>query len=150
MPKTQKLSLPFRFSAEAHLFDAPPIESSLIWTFYQYLVKLKNYKASPCGIFYRIPERPAFTLIDPKGPQQQSHKDTYIWCACEVNQFGTMFSHKIRYECHYGAWPRGSVVGWGSMLLVGRSRVRFPMRLLDFSFDLIVPASLWPWDRHSP
>jgi hypothetical protein len=26
----------------------------------------------------------------------------------------------------------GSVVGWGTMLEAGRSRVRFPMRLLDF------------------
>jgi hypothetical protein len=27
---------------------------------------------------------------------------------------------------------RGSVVGWGTMLKVGRSRVRFPMKSLDF------------------
>jgi hypothetical protein len=32
---------------------------------------------------------------------------------------------------------RGSVVGWGTMLQAGRSRVRFPMRSLDFSIDLI-------------
>jgi hypothetical protein len=31
------------------------------------------------------------------------------------------------------------------MLQVGRSRVRFPMRSLDFSIYVILPAALWPW-----
>jgi hypothetical protein len=36
----------------------------------------------------------------------------------------------------------GSVVGWGTMLLAGTSRVRFPMRSLDFFFfDLPNPSS---------
>jgi hypothetical protein len=45
---------------------------------------------------------------------------------------------------------RGSVVGWSTMLQVGRSRVQIPMRSLDFSIDLILPVALWPWELTQP
>jgi hypothetical protein len=34
-----------------------------------------------------------------------------------------------------------------TMLPAGRTRVRFPTRLLDSSLHLILPAALWPWGR---
>jgi hypothetical protein len=36
-----------------------------------------------------------------------------------------------------------NIVGRGTMLQAGRSWVKFPMRSLDFSIDLILPAPLW-------
>jgi hypothetical protein len=38
------------------------------------------------------------------------------------------------------AGARGSVGGSGTMLQAGRSRVRFPMRSLDFSIELTLQA----------
>jgi hypothetical protein len=42
-----------------------------------------------------------------------------------------------------------SVVGWGTLLHAGKSRVRFPMKSLDFSIVLNFPAALWPWGQLS-
>jgi hypothetical protein len=39
---------------------------------------------------------------------------------------------------------RGGVVGWGTTLQAGRSRVPFPMRSLNFSIHLILPSAIWP------
>jgi len=40
---------------------------------------------------------------------------------------------------------RGDAVGWGTVLQVRRSRVRFPNVPLEFFIYIILPAALWPW-----
>jgi hypothetical protein len=35
---------------------------------------------------------------------------------------------------------RGGLVGWGTVLQGGRLRVRFPIELMEFFLDLILPA----------
>ena len=41
-------------------------------------------------------------------------------------------------------------VGSGTALQAGRSQVRFPIVLLEFFIDIILPAALWPWGWLSP
>ena len=36
----------------------------------------------------------------------------------------------------------GGAIGWGTVLPVGRSRVRFPIVSLEFFIDIILPAAL--------
>jgi hypothetical protein len=40
---------------------------------------------------------------------------------------------------------RGGIVGSGTALQAGRSRVQFPMVSLEFFIDIILPVALWPW-----
>jgi hypothetical protein len=57
--------------------------------------------------------------------------------------------HKLRglpqkKKLYYTEKISGSIVGWGTMLQARRSCVQFPMKSLDFSIDLFLPATLWP------
>jgi hypothetical protein len=42
-----------------------------------------------------------------------------------------------------------TAVEWGTMLQAGRSQDSFPIGSPDFSIDLTLPATLWPWGRLS-
>jgi hypothetical protein len=64
-----------------------------------------------------------------------------IWALSSIY---THFAHTVHLcvpSILMGA--RGSVLGWGTLLQAGRSRVRFQMRC-TFPIDLFLPAALWP------
>jgi hypothetical protein len=46
---------------------------------------------------------------------------------------------------HPDTGARGSIVDLATMIQTGVSRVRFPVRSLEFSIDVILQAALWPW-----
>jgi hypothetical protein len=78
--------------------------------------------------------------------------NTSLWRLCRplevtVNYCCSFYTWPVSAECAVDlvASACGSVVSWGIMLEAGRSRVRFPMRSLNFSVTLILPTALWPW-----
>jgi hypothetical protein len=62
---------------------------------------------------------------------------TQIWILnwCTMDRVCCMFLSYIVFTFNF----------WSTMLQAGTSRVRFPMRALDFSIYLTLPAALWPW-----
>jgi hypothetical protein len=61
-------------------------------------------------------------------------------------------SHSVLQYCSNNHWhcpflgARSGTVGWGTALQAGRSQVWLLMVSLEFFSDIILLATLWPWD----
>jgi hypothetical protein len=64
----------------------------------------------------------------------------FIWSArsCCAARWRQLLEHISPSSLQRGAWS--SVVGWGTILQAGRSRIRIPMRSLEF-FSWLNPSS---------
>jgi hypothetical protein len=71
-----------------------------------------------------------------------------LWCT-NVPGGGFVLDFNFLSVCFFILGARGSVADWSTMQQVGRSRIRFPLRSLDFSINLILPGELWPWGQLS-
>jgi hypothetical protein len=60
----------------------------------------------------------------------------------------SQFLYRLCYPGFIAVFNVPSIVCWGTVLQAGRSRIRFALSL-DFSIDLILPTTLWPWCRLS-
>jgi hypothetical protein len=63
---------------------------------------------------------------------------------CPQTNFPTFWNDLLQ-RVIFWLGARGSLVGWGSILKSGKSRVRFPMMSLHFSIYIKLPATPWPW-----
>jgi hypothetical protein len=69
----------------------------------------------------------------------------YVICVCVRARSG-VDGRACMYVCMY-VWAHSGLDGQGTMLQARRSWVRFPMRSLGFSFDLILPAAKRAWGQ---
>jgi hypothetical protein len=84
-------------------------------------------------------------FVGTQTPQQATRMPNNNWQTFSVWMVhsGTITAYLWINICTLSA--RGSVAGCGIVVQAGRSLVRFPIKSLNFSIVLILPATLWPW-----
>jgi hypothetical protein len=95
-------------------------------------------RAARCVVFFSV--TPCYPLFGPNILRiaflSEARPLQFLYNLTADRSKGKRFSHMGTGAVKL--WARGSVVGWGTMLQAGRSRVRFSMRSLPFSIDLIL------------
>jgi hypothetical protein len=112
-----------------------------IWIMFSYGIKwLHRYSR----LAYGCKHRHFMSVATCWEPNTQLNTGSYT----RPKQSETSYTRTGDLDC-WNKEARGSKAGWGTMLQAGRSRLRFPMRSLDFSIYLIIPAALRPcgWSR---
>jgi hypothetical protein len=84
-----------------------------------------------------------FNIISTSTPVSSmwSHFFGFPTKTLNVFSFPPYTCHVLHIFCGHAA----VLVGWGTALQVGMSRVRFPMVSLDFFIYIILLSALWPW-----
>ena len=83
------------------------------------------------------------------------HYDKWLITVTSQNRYVAVLQKTRCFWCFKVCrWARcfrnlGGAGRWGTTLRSGRSRVRFPMVLLEFFIDVSLPPALWSWGRVS-
>jgi hypothetical protein len=97
------------------------------------LLNIRKYKHRYTAVY----QLPYLTAIDKCWVYRRICKTA----SCKIFKHG-INANIVSHKSYTTVW-----ILWLYMLQAGSSRVRFPMRSLDSSIDLNLPAALWPWGR---
>jgi hypothetical protein len=82
-----------------------------------------------------------------QGGNQYEPSSNQILYNIIIYTFSTLYIHIYCWGYYIYIWTRGSIVGWDTILQIGRSRVRISIVHSIFSIYLILPGSLWSFGR---
>jgi len=95
----------------------------------------------PPGLLHTLPT--SYMISFRNGLKIETNEASFMQffprCFSSIFSDSVLFSHLLRMMWH--------ALASQSRHCCTRSRVRFPMMLLEVLFDVILPLALWPWGR---